>query len=147
WIDDCIFTTQKDVERLDADLDKLRDQEKDVEKLPPDRAVHKRQRDLANDLLKLESKLRRARSRLYWYQVVRKYIYMLLPDDCFRTLAWIIGLVFVGVILKCFFEFAQESLVGSVVNLSLFDLRNRFYRNVVHLDVDQFTEHGTSELM
>ena len=29
----------------------------------------------------------------------------------------------------------QESLVGSVVNLSLFDLRNRFYRNVIHLDV------------
>jgi ATP-binding cassette subfamily B protein/subfamily B ATP-binding cassette protein MsbA len=38
-------------------------------------------------------------------------------------------------------------LVGSVVNLTLFDLRNRFYRNVIHLDVDQFGEHGTSELM
>ena len=50
-------------------------------------------------------------------------------------------------LIKCFFEFAQESLVGSVVNLSLFDLRNRFYRNVIHLDVDQFSEQGTSELM
>src|SRR5262249_52423960 len=50
-------------------------------------------------------------------------------------------------LFKCFFEFVQESLVGSVVNLALFDLRNRFYRNVIHLDVDQFSEHGTSELM
>ena len=44
--------------------------------------------------------------------------------------------------LKGFFEFWQESLVGSVVNLSLFDLRNRFYRNVIHLDVEQLRRGG-----
>ncbi|MFL5340193.1 MAG: ABC transporter ATP-binding protein, partial [Gemmataceae bacterium] len=48
---------------------------------------------------------------------------------------------------KCFFEFCQESLVGNVVNNSLCDLRNRFYRNVIHLDVGEFGEQGTSELM
>ena len=72
---------------------------------------------------------------------------MLAPPDRFQTLAWVIGLLVVGVAVKCFFEFGQESLVGSVVNLSLFDLRNRFYRNVIHLDVDQFGDQGTSELM
>jgi ATP-binding cassette subfamily B protein/subfamily B ATP-binding cassette protein MsbA len=51
------------------------------------------------------------------------------------------------VALKGFFEFAQETLVGSVVNLSLFDLRNRFYRNAVHLDVIHFGDEGTHELM
>ena len=56
-------------------------------------------------------------------------------------------LVCAGMLLKCVFEFAQESLVGSVVNLSLFDLRNRFYRNVIHLDVNQVEQEGTSELM
>src|SRR5262249_31296444 len=45
------------------------------------------------------------------------------------------------------FEFWQESLVGSVVNLSLFDLRNRFYRNAIHLDVNNFGQEGTHELM
>ena len=74
--------------------------------------------------------------RVYWYQVLRRWIFALLPDDCFSTLACVIGLVVAGIIVKCFFEFGQESLVGSVVNLSLFDLRNRFYRNVIHLDVD-----------
>src|SRR5262249_49403893 len=48
---------------------------------------------------------------------------------------------------KGFFEFWQESMVGSVVNLSLYDLRNRFYRNVIHLDVNHFGEEGTHELM
>ena len=38
-------------------------------------------------------------------------------------------------------------MVGSVVNLSLYDLRNRFYRNAVHLDLNQFGEQGSSELM
>src|SRR5262249_19820642 len=112
----------------------------------PDHHVQKQKRNLANELLKLEGRLKSLRSNLYWYQVLRKYIANL-PDDCFGTLAWVVGMVVVGVALKCCFEFFQESLVGSVVNLSLFDLRNRFYRNVIHLDVDQFSEHGTSELM
>src|SRR5581483_4305534 len=65
----------------------------------------------------------------------------------FNTLVVLIGLVVVAVAIKGFFEFWQESLVGSVVNLSLYDLRNRFYRNVIHLDVNNFGEDGTHELM
>src|SRR5205823_438636 len=98
-------------------------------------------------LAKLENKLGLARNNLYRYQVARKYINNFAPDDCVQTLALVIGLVVAGVAVKCFFEFAQESLVGSVVNLALFDLRNRFYRNVIHLDVDQFGKDGTGELM
>ena len=87
------------------------------------------------------------RNKLYWHQVGRKYIYKFAPPDCYQTLMWLIGLVVVGVTIKCFFEFGAGPLVGSVVNLSLFDLRNRFYRNVIHLDVDQFGKDGTGELM
>ena len=57
------------------------------------------------------------------------------------------ALVVIGVGVKGFFEFWQESLVGSVANRSLFDLRNRFYRNVIHLDVSHFGSQGTHELM
>src|SRR5262249_51310187 len=69
------------------------------------------------------------------------------PEDPFQTLAWILVLVVLGVALRGVFEFWQESLVGSIVNLSLFDLRNRLYRNVIHLDVNHFSEEGTGELM
>jgi ATP-binding cassette subfamily B protein/subfamily B ATP-binding cassette protein MsbA len=147
WIDDCISTTQRQAERYQAQSERLYKREAELEKDEATPPVQKQKRDLANELLKLESKLKASRSSLYWYQVLRKYIYGLLPDDCFLTLAWLIGAVVVGVAVKCCFEFFQESLVGSVVNLSLFDLRNRFYRNVIHLDVDQFSEHGTSEMM
>src|SRR5205085_10391157 len=34
----------------------------------------------------------------------------------------------------------------SVVNRTLFDIRNRFYRKAIHLDARSFSEAGTSEL-
>src|SRR5207249_96498 len=40
-----------------------------------------------------------------------------------------------------------ESLVGNVVNRSLFDLRNCFFRNAIRLDVNSFSQSGTHELM
>src|SRR5262249_14283282 len=64
-----------------------------------------------------------------------------------QTLAMLLGMVVIGVALKGFFDFGQEYLVGSVVNLSLFDLRNRFYRNVLHLHARQFTKDGTHAMM
>ena len=104
---------------------------------------------MASDLVRLESKLESARRRLSYFQTAAKYIYSWVPNDCFLTLVLVIALVFTFwcVVIKCMFEFFQESLVGSVVNLSLFDLRNRFYRNAIHLDIGQIERQGTSELM
>ena len=69
------------------------------------------------------------------------------PVDRFHTLALIVVLIMVAMLLKGFFEFWQESLVGSVVNKSLYDMRNHFYRKVIHLDVNHFQPSGTHELM
>jgi ATP-binding cassette subfamily B protein/subfamily B ATP-binding cassette protein MsbA len=147
WVDDSIATIQKDIETLQFKLEVLHDKEKDLERKGESRFIDQMRRDLVNEQAKQEGKLETARRNLYRYQVLRKFIYAWLPNDCYQTLAWVVALVVIGVAVKCFFEFAQESLVGSVVNLSLFDLRNRFYRNAIHLDVDQFGEQGTSELM
>jgi ATP-binding cassette subfamily B protein/subfamily B ATP-binding cassette protein MsbA len=147
WIDEQIAACQQEIDATEPEIERLRREEKGVEDLPANAEVEKRKRDLANALAKRENKQADARSNLYRYQVARKYIYGWLPPDCYQTLALVIGLVVVGVAVKCFFEFTQETLVGSVVNLALFDLRNRFYRNVIHLDVDQFGKDGTGELM
>jgi subfamily B ATP-binding cassette protein MsbA len=148
WIDGCIATTQKDIEGWQKQADELTEQEKNLEKQDQrNHEIQRRQHKLANDQLRLETKLQSARAKVYWYQVLRRWIFAVLPNDCFLALACVIGLVLTGVTIKCFFEFIQESLVGSVVHLSLFDLRNRFYRKVIHLDVAQFGEQGTTELM
>lgn len=156
WINEIIAKYQKEVgeyqhqiEVKNKELDSKKKEQREKEQAGegPSLFLEQRIRDINRDLAKLEAKLSPARRSLYLSQVARKYIYRFVPPDCFRALAGVIVLVVAGIIIKCFFEFAQESLVGSVVNLSLFDLRNRFYRNAIHLDVDQFGDQGSSELM
>jgi ATP-binding cassette, subfamily B, bacterial MsbA len=147
WIDEQISRLESEIKGLETEIDKASKAEEELDKQPSADRFEQQKRSLANSLAKLENKQAFARSNLYWYQTARKYVHAFAPDDCYVTLMWVIGLVVLGVAIKCFFEFAQESLVGSVVNLALFDLRNRFYRNVIHLDVDQFGKDGTGELM
>ncbi len=147
WIDNCIAKQQELIDEAQKEVDRLSDEEEKVKKLPDGPLKDKKERDLSAKMLRAESKLESGRRYIYYYRLLRKLIYLVFPPDCFLTLVYVIGLVVIGIAIKGFFEFCQETLVGSVVNLSLFDMRNRFYRNVIHLDVDQFGDHGTSELM
>src|SRR5262249_46045928 len=147
WIDKSIAKTQEEIKATEKKVDELSDEEQKLEKLPPGRQVDKDKRKLAGELLRQESKLNAARASLAWGQKQRQCIVAFMPDDCFLTLVYVVVMVLIGVFIKCFFEFVQESLVGSVVNRTQFDLRNRFYRNAIHLDVAQFSEQGTTELM
>jgi ATP-binding cassette subfamily B protein/subfamily B ATP-binding cassette protein MsbA len=132
---------------LQAEVDSLNTENKQLDNLPAGDWKEHQTRELSLRLSKAESKLQAARAELYHFQVLKKYLDQYLPADGFQTLLWVVGAVVVAVAVKGVFEFGQESLVGSVVNLSLFDLRNRFYRNTIHLDVNSFGEQGTSELM
>jgi ATP-binding cassette subfamily B protein/subfamily B ATP-binding cassette protein MsbA len=148
WIADHIKSLDADISSLELDGKRNAEREKEIEALEPGKFREQETRRVTIEQARVEGKLEWLRRRLYFYQVLQKYAASgWVPTDPFQMLALIIGLVVLGTAVKCFFEFGQESLVGSVVNLSLFDLRNRFYRNAIHLDVDQFGEHGTSELM
>lgn len=128
-------------DRLARDLKKVEDEWLEGE------PKEKEKRKLVAALARVENQLQAARWELWRWQVCKKYADAYLPNDRFLTLAAIIGLVFLAVAIKGVFEFGQETLVGSVVNLSLFDMRNRFYRRVLHLDVNAFGDQGSSELM
>ncbi len=104
-------------------------------------------RRLSGELYKLESKLESARQELWYLQIAKKYMEWILPRGAFKTLALLLVFVVIAIAIKGFFEFWQESLVGSVVNLSQLDLRNSFFRKAIHLDVQNFGESGTHELM
>jgi ATP-binding cassette subfamily B protein/subfamily B ATP-binding cassette protein MsbA len=147
WAQDNIVETQKQVDRWEAEREGKSQLRKEIDRRPPSQYRNKELRDLASDMAKLDRRLDWASWRLYCYRIAEWYLTRFLPTDRFQTLACVIGLVVIAVAVKGFFEFWQESLVGSVVNLSLFDLRNRFYRNVIHLDVGSFGDEGTHELM
>src|SRR5262249_36594368 len=58
WVDDSIASTQKEVDTWQARVDKLSDADKDLDRRPPSKFVDKQKRDLANELLRLEVKLK-----------------------------------------------------------------------------------------
>ena len=53
----------------------------------------------------------------------------------------------VGVALKGVFMFLQEVLVADVMQLTLFDIRNQFFRRTMELDLGSFSDQGSAELM
>lgn len=136
--------------RIKEKEDDRRSEMKWAEMLAEQPASRSRERELRDQTLRtavLDNKLYWLNTELYFFKLGQSYASRYLPGDPFQTLVCLILLLLVGVALRGLFEFGQESLVGSVVNLSLFDLRNRLYRNVIHLDVNHFSEEGTDELM
>ncbi len=131
---------KKDLERLKVELQVI---QQDVEF--PDRVDAERK--VRWEIAKREGELSDHGSRLYRYQLLKKFVISYLPEDRFATFLWIVGAVIVGVFIKGIFEFFQESLVGSVMNRTLFDLRNTFFRRTVHQDVRQLAATSTPELM
>lgn len=105
------------------------------------------ERKATREVARIEGELSDLGNSVYWYKVLDERLIRHLPADRFATFLWIIGAVVVGVAVKGVFEFGQESLVGSVTNRTLFDLRNRFFRRVIHQDVRQLSGTGTTELM
>jgi ATP-binding cassette subfamily B protein/subfamily B ATP-binding cassette protein MsbA len=147
WIDETITNQEKVVEVALTAAGKASTKEEEIRRLPDSKERENNLRKASGETYKAESKLESARKSLYYYQVLRKYIDKFCPGGPFQTIVMLMVVVIIATAIKGIFEFSQEVLVGSVVNLSLFDLRNRFYRNVIHLDVDQFHEQGTPEMM
>ena len=104
---------------------------------PPDEA---RRRQLERERDKADLWLARYR----WLQPrFNRY----LPHKGFQTLFLLLMLVMVGVALKGLFMFLQEVLVADVMQLTLFDIRNHFFRRTIALDLSSFGDQGTSELI
>ena len=146
-IEEAIQQTQEQVDAWQAERETYSRENKRLEAQPATSWRNKALRDNQNAIAKLEGRLDSASTKLYWYRIALWYASRFLPTDRFETLAWVIAAVVLAVAVKGFFEFWQDSLVGSVVNLSLFDLRNRFFRSAIHLDLSNFSEEGTHELM
>jgi ATP-binding cassette subfamily B protein/subfamily B ATP-binding cassette protein MsbA len=141
-----ILDTEREIEKCRQEIEELTREEEVLKGLPPGKPREKLQNQLAAKMAHAESKLNAAWTTQHRFRLLKTYVLPVLPADRFLMLATLIGLVVLAVGVKGIFEFWQESLVGSAVNLGLYDLRNRFYRGVIHLDVNDIKEN-TSELM
>jgi ATP-binding cassette subfamily B protein/subfamily B ATP-binding cassette protein MsbA len=142
-----IADAKKAVDELQPQIDAFEEENKRLADLPPSPFRDRRLAEVTRSLDKLTRKLETARNDLRWLHFSKKYIDAYLPTDAFATLVWLFAFAVGAVALRGVFDFGQDSLVGSVVNRALYDLRNRFFRNVIHHDVNQFGEQGTGEMM
>jgi ATP-binding cassette subfamily B protein/subfamily B ATP-binding cassette protein MsbA len=111
------------------------------------RPADERTRELTGQMAQTEWEIQRANLSIYRLQLVKTFYTRLVPARRFQALVFLLALVVAALALKGLFEFAQESLVGGVSNLTLYALRNRLYRNSIRLDVNHFGESGSHELM
>ena len=147
WVDDQIRdyeTRANDPKKLER-IDVLRDQQKKLN-APGAVDVDNVGRRTAKELSELESDLGRLNDKLHWHRLLKGNIIRHLPTDAFYTFVWIMAAVVIGIALKGIFEFVQESLVGAVVQRTLFDFRNSFFRAALHQDLRQLADAGTTEL-
>jgi subfamily B ATP-binding cassette protein MsbA len=134
-----------------------------LEKLRLDRQVAEAQKEefvqgtkliKKNDVAALErhrasirKEARETQKMLGGCKLVQPYVNRYLPGESFTTLVLLIALVMLGVALKGLFTFLQEVLVADVMQKTLFDIRNKFFRRTINLDLASFSNSGSSELM
>jgi ATP-binding cassette subfamily B protein/subfamily B ATP-binding cassette protein MsbA len=102
---------------------------------------------VASELVTIQSRLaaeRRAQATYTWLQ---PYLDRYLPHDPFQTLALVTLALLLGTVMKDLFSIFNNVLVARLAQLAVFDLRKKFYRRTLRLDLATFNDEGTSDLM
>jgi len=139
WVDGEIAAATRTRGELTEQLASLREQMKGE--------TEEGQGELKSQIKTLEMRLDAEESALARNERLRPWIINYLPRDPFQTLAWIVGALVVGTVIKSAFFVAHSVLVARLTNLALFDLRKEFYRRTLRMHLASFGEKGTGELM
>jgi ABC-type multidrug transport system fused ATPase/permease subunit len=141
WIDQRIASAQTRLDELAAERLKLYATRNDPS-TPAETLewIDSRLRDIRQERTQLENRLGRDR---VWHWAIHGF----LPVDRFRTLICLLVLLVLIMALRGVFYFLQETLVGSVTNRALMDLRNTLFRRALKLEPAAFDEHGSSAVM
>jgi ATP-binding cassette, subfamily B, bacterial MsbA len=139
WADKSIATAEQTIDKKSAEESALKKQ------LAAASAEEKVA--IARDLRAVESRREAAEEGLARTRWLKPWIDTYLPDDPFRTLAVLVGVVLVATVIKDAFLALSSILADRVTQLATFDLRKQFYRRTLRMDLGAFNESGTSDLL
>ncbi|MBN2578672.1 MAG: ABC transporter ATP-binding protein [Pirellulales bacterium] len=111
------------------------------------RAAPARRAPLEKEIRKIDSRIAVEQKALRHYQFLRPYIEKYLPQNPFQTVVLIVGVVFLGTLLKDLFLVGNSILVARLAQSAAFDLRKLFFRRTLRMDLASFTQEGTSDLL
>jgi len=95
----------------------------------------------------VQSDLAAEQRAIAWYRWARPCVGRYVPEDRFKTVALLVGVLLLGTIVKSLFLIANAVLVGRLAELGTFELRKLFYRRTLRMDVAAFSSEGTADLM
>ncbi len=84
---------------------------------------------------------------LEFYRRIEPPMRRWLPNDAFQTLVFVVVLLMIGTTIKSIFLALHAILVNRLAQLAIFNLRKDFYRHCLRMDLAQFSEDGSSDLM
>ena len=150
WVDESEKHELTQIARVKGEIDKVSGEVSGIEidrRADPKTALDGRLSDRRAELARRQAELSSRERKLAWYAWFHPVIQNWTPSTPFATLALLMAFMILGVALKGLFDFLQEYLATGVVQLAIFDLRNEFFRKSLSLDLTQFSEKGTHDLM
>jgi ATP-binding cassette, subfamily B, bacterial MsbA len=102
---------------------------------------------LLRDLARCRTKLGTVSQRLFRFNGFNNWLIPWLPAAPFAEFTLILALMLAMTALKGGCEYLQETLVGSVVERTLMQVRERLFRNTLKLDCQTLSLAGTPQLM
>ncbi|MBN2473204.1 MAG: ABC transporter ATP-binding protein [Pirellulales bacterium] len=139
WVNRRIETAEATITEKTSQIEQY---ERLLEQSPSDQ-----HRDLRVKLNLAVSRLEAEQKAAVRYRWAKPLIDDYLPNDPFRTLALVTGLLLVGTLLKVIFLIGHNILVARLAQLSTFELRKLFYRRTLRMDIHAFGSDGTTDLM
>ncbi len=110
-------------------------------------SFRREQISLLEDQSKNQSLLSTASSKLTMYQWLNATVIPWAPEDPFNCFSLILCILLLATVLKGACEYAQDVLIGSMVELVAMDIRKGCFRKALKLDYQTLSKEGTSGLM
>lgn len=139
WIDKEIQETAKTTAQIQATIASL---EAEAANANRERKIAL-QRQIGFERTRLEAEMAAHQQAL----ALQPYIAQWLPQDPFRTLILVVGIVLVLTVLKDIALTGNMLLVERLTQHTVYDLRTQIYRKTLDMDLAAFQEDGTSGLM
>ncbi|HEY2828052.1 MAG TPA: ABC transporter transmembrane domain-containing protein, partial [Pirellulales bacterium] len=146
WLNNDIQKTQKNIDDLNTKIEAIQADIKtqnDPQVTASSTNLPRLQAELSTD----HSSLKAEQSHLKRCQFFQPYVEKYLPGDAYAALFVIMMVISAGYILKNIFLVFDSVLVDRLSNLATLDLRKKFYRRTLRMDLGSFSDARVSELM
>ncbi len=139
WIDQEIAKEETNLAAIQVSIANLQERRRDDPPGNPD--------EFAAQLQQQRKELATSESILASRRWLRPYIDNYLPADAFQTIVLIVVVVILGTVLKDLFLVLDAILVDRLTNLAAMDLRKKFFRRTLRMELASFSDNKTAELM